>query len=225
MLGGYSVFATRNGDVYSFYNNKVNRWLVNATSMAAVMLISSTCQGLFVDMNNTLYCAIYSVHQVVAKQVDDSTNALRVVAGTGCPGTSSSMLYYPCGIFVSLGFTLYVADSSNHRIQRFSQGSRNATTVAGTGAPGTITLLYPRSVVLDGDGYLFIVDSNNNRIIGSGPDGVRCVAGCVNGSGSGSNQLLSPWGMSFDSYGNILVADYSNGRIQKFVLKTNSCGK
>ena len=77
-----------------------------------------------------------------------------------------------------------------HRIQRFSPGSQNAATVAGTGAPGTVTLYYPRGVVLDGDGYLFIVDSNNNRIIGSGPDGFRCVAGCVNGSGSGSNQLL-----------------------------------
>ena len=31
--------------------------------------------------------------------------------------------------------------------------------------------------------------------------------------------------MSFDSYGNILVVDNSNARIQKFVLKTNSSGK
>ena len=118
-----------------------------------------------------------------------------------------------------------MADSSNHRIQRFGVGQLNAATVAGYGAPGTITLNYPADIVLDGDGYVFIVERYNHRIIGSGPDGFRCVAGCSGVSGSASNQLSNPLSMSFDSYGNIWVADSYNFRIQKFVLQGNSCSK
>ena len=165
------------------------------------------------------------LQQVVAKSLDDPMNTLRTVAGTGCSGSALDMLAYPRGIFVDLSFSLFVADSGNNRIQRFNRGQLNASTVAGNGASGSITLSAPTGIVLDGYGYLFIGDCNNHRIIGSGPKGFRCVAGCTNGPGLASNQLRFPEGISFDSYGNIWVADSTNQRIQKFILTSNSCGK
>jgi sugar lactone lactonase YvrE len=134
------------------------------------------------------------------------------------------MLYNPQGIYVDINFNLYVADSRNNRIQLFQSGQLNATTIAGNGAPETIMLNNPTDVVLDADGYIFIVDSKNYRIVGSGPNGFRCIVGCSGASGSLSNQLNSPQAMAFDSYGNIFVTDYNNNRIQKFLLATNSCG-
>ncbi|CAF1442494.1 unnamed protein product, partial [Adineta steineri] len=80
----------------------------------------------------------------------------------------------------------------------------------------------PSAVVLDADGYLFIVDQNNNRIIGSGPYGYRCLVGCSEQTGSASTQLNQPYSMSFDSHGNIYVTDKNNGRIQLFNLATNT---
>ena len=65
----------------------------------------------------------------------------------------------PTESFVDISFDLYVADSVNNRIQRFSSGQMNATTVAGNGTSGTIFLKTPMDILLDGDGYLFIVDS------------------------------------------------------------------
>jgi hypothetical protein len=106
----------------------------------------------------------------------------------------------------------------------FQSGQLNATTAAGNGAPGTIILSYPIDVILDADGYLFIVDSDNQRIIGSGLAGFRCVAGCSGTYGSASNQLFYPQTMAFDSYGNIFVMDTDNSRIQKFFLTADSCG-
>lgn len=188
------------------------------------MYITQRCYGLFIDINNTLYCSLNGLHQIVAKSVDDITNTLRIVAGTGCPGSGSNLLNSPCGIFIDINFNLYVADGANNRIQLFPSGQLNGTTVAGNGASGTITLNYPKSVILDADGYLFIVDSNNHRIIGSGPTGFRCIVGCTGTSGSSSNQLYNPQTIAFDSYGNIFVTDYSNSRIQKFLLAYNSCG-
>ena len=38
------------------------------------------------------------------------------------------------------------------------------------------------------------------------------------------NQLSLPQSMSFDSFGNIWVADSNNNRIQKFVLNNDTCG-
>ena len=84
----------------------------------------------------------------------------------------------------------------------------------------------PTGVFVDGDGYLFIVDTSNNRIIGSGLYGFRCIVGCSAASaGLPPTQLNGPRTLGFDSYGNIFVSDRNNQRIQKFILMTNSCGE
>jgi hypothetical protein len=221
------LFVTSSGDIFidnGVSNGQVNRWLINGTSTAPVMYVSQSCLGLFVDINSTLYCSLFALHQVVATSLNDASNTLRTIAGTGCSGSTSNTLYAPMGIFVDINFNLYVADNMNNRIQLFQSRRPNATTVAGSTASGTIALLGPTDVVLDADGYLFIVDSGNQRIIGSGPTGFRCVAGCSGTSGSASNQLNSPYAMAFDSYGNIFVTDGINHRIQKFALVADSCG-
>ena len=224
---GVSIFVASNDDVY-FYDDakkQINVSSTNTASAQAVMYTNGYCQGLFVDRNHTLYCTLRDMHHVVAKSLEDPANTLKMVAGIDCSGSTSNMLSNPSGIFVHLNFSLFVADTYNHRIQHFSPGLMNATTVAGSGAPGTVTLSHPRSVLLDGNGYLFIVDTNNHRIIGSGPDGFRCVAACTNAAGSASNELSAPTSMSFDSDGNIWVADYDNLRIQKFLLIIPLYGK
>ena len=225
--GSHGLFVTADSCVYSYDggSNQVNLWSTNGTRSHPVMFINSYCRGLFVDGNNTLYCSLSAISQIVSKSLFDSTNTLRVVAGTGCYGSSSDMLFSPQGIFVDLNFSLYVADSENHRIQRFTAGQMTATTVAGKGASGSIFLSSPTDVTLDGAGYLYIVDTYHHRIIGSGPDGFRCVAGCMTSSGPASHQLSRPQGMSFDRDGNMWVADYDNRRVQKFMLRNHTTGK
>ena len=93
------------------------------------------------------------------------------------------------------------------------------------GTSGTFTLSCPTGIVLDADKYLFIVDSSNHRIIGSGPNGFRCLVGCLGTIGSASNQLNYPQSMAFDSYGNMFVTDQSNNRVQKFILINYTVGK
>lgn len=78
-------------------------------------------------------------------------------------------------IYVDEDFNLYVADRDNNRIQRFSFGQHNGTTIVGSTALGTISLKQTTTVVFDADNYLFIVNSNNDRIVGSGPNGYRCL--------------------------------------------------
>jgi hypothetical protein len=164
-------------------------------------------------------------HQVAKKSLYSNSTAFSTVIGTGCPGSASNMLYNPVGIFVDINFDLYVADCSNGRIQLFRLGETIASTVAGNEASENIPLKCPTYVMLDADKYLYIVDSNNDRIIVGGSSGFRCLVGCVGLFYPVSMRLYRPQRMAFDSYGNIFVTDFVSSRIQKFILSGNLCSK
>ncbi|CAF4053061.1 unnamed protein product, partial [Adineta steineri] len=222
-----SLFVTSNGDIYiddGYYNGRVQKWIAETNIFVTVMNINSSCDGLFVDINDTLYCSMSKHHQVVKRSLNDSMMTSNpVAAGTGTLGSAPNQLYFPSGIFVDVNFDLYVADCENHRVQLFQSGKSNGIIVAGRTSPHqTIELNYPREIILDAEKYLFIVDQNNHRIIGSGLNGFRCLVGCY-GKGLQSNQLFFPHGLSFDRSGNMFVTDQSNHRIQKFNYLKRYC--
>jgi hypothetical protein len=218
----YSIFVTINADIYVNNDNstgQVDQWILNAHNSTAVMLVGQVCYGLFVDLNNTLYCSMRDLHQIIGKLLNATSDVLTVIAGTGCFGNASNMLNMPYGIFVNTNFDLYVADCGNNRIQKFESNQSNGTTI-----PGNMALNCPTGIVLDGDSNLLIVDSGNHRIIIIRSNGFTCLVGCSNPGGSAAYQLSYPQTMAFDSYGNIYVTDQNNNRIQKFIVN-RVCGK
>ena len=228
LASGEGVFVTSNGDIYvdnGCSNGRVDKWALNETSGTRVMDVSAACSGLFVDINNTLYCSMWDQHQVIKTPLNVGLYSGVTAAGTGTHGASANMLNGPVGIFIDFNFDLYVTDSQNNRVQKFQLGQVNAITVMGTGASITSPLHFPRSVVLDADGNLFVADSQNHRIVTLGPNGFRCIIACSGGSSSSSVDLSEPGAIAFDTCGNIFVVDIYNNRIQKFFLLSNSCGK
>ncbi|CAF1679013.1 unnamed protein product, partial [Adineta ricciae] len=219
-----SLFATDDGTIYvddgSAY---VTVWQLNQPGHRPSLYTGDRCYGLFIDTKNSFYCSLYNKHVVIKRSLNSSDIQTTVVAGESCYGFLGNKLYFPMGIFVDENYNLYVADYGNHRIQFFGSGQSNATTAAGSGAPGTIALYYPTDVMADADGYIYILDHNNYRIIGSTSHGFRCVVGCTGSSGSAADQLADSWNIAFDVYGNIFIADSGNNRVQKFLLATNSC--
>ena len=229
VLEPYSLFATVAGDLYISSESsdpRVDRWTSSTAASVLVMTMCDPCNDIFVDTDNNLFCSMKDQHQVVMRSFGQRPNTYAIVAGTSVCGSTSDRLCDPVGIFVTTEGDLYVADCGNDRVQLFRSGELNATSVAGKKARGTIALNCPTAVLLDGGGYLFIVDQGNDRIVGSGLDGFRCVAGCSNSIwGNGADELDTPWSMAFDSHGNIFVVDTDNNRIQKFLLATNVCSK
>ena len=154
-----SIFVTIDGDIYidnGQENGRVEKWISNTNTFVNVMNVSSSCDGIFLDVNDTLYCSMLSHHQVVKRWLNEIVMTSNVVtAGTGTPGDASNELNNPCGIFVDVNLDLYVADCGNNRVQLFRSGESNGTTVAGRGSSkATISLVCPSGIVLDGDKYL-----------------------------------------------------------------------
>ena len=224
-----TVFVTVNGDVYvdtkPNETRYVEKWTMNATNGTTSMYVEDNCYGLFVDVYESIYCSLPSKDKVVQRSVSDDLEISRVVAGNGTARLAPNTLDTPRGIFIDTNLSLYVADCGNNRIQRFQFGQVDGLAVAGKGALQTYALNCPSSVVLDADGYLFIVETAKNRVVGSGPNGFRCIIACAEVNGSAPNQLSNPRVLSFDSYGNLYVTDGFNNRIQKFTLRSNNTRK
>jgi sugar lactone lactonase YvrE len=223
-----SIFVTSNGDIYiddGHVNKQVEKWISSTNTFVMVMNVYSSCYGLFVDKNDNLHCSMYNHHQVGKRALHDRRITSAIVAGTGTKGSASNELNHPHGIFVDEKFGLYVADCENDRVQLFRSGESDGITVAGRESSNPTTALdCPTGITFDAQKYLFIVDSNNHRILRSGVNGVQCLVGC-HGSGSLSTQLSFPSSLSFDHSGSMFVVDQKNNRIQKFQYSLNSCGK
>ena len=126
----YSVFVTITDDIYVDNNAKsrVDKSRLNTEQSIIVLNTNRPGYGLFVDINNYLYCSVSADHQVIKKLLDNVANPSTVVASVGSSGASPDMLMNPKGIFVDINFDLYVADSGNNRIQLFKAGVSTATT-------------------------------------------------------------------------------------------------
>lgn len=221
-----ALFVTKEGNIYfdspDTSNRKVEVWQASTNNRTDALRNISQCMSIFVDISNFLYCSQNNKHQVIRKWLDNNGSIFSVVAGVTGYGSNSTSLYNPWGIHVDQNYTLFVADTWNHRIQKFTLGQKEGITVAG--ASNTITLYTPYVIAFDANQYLYILEYYGHRLVGSGPYGFRCIFGCKETYGSALNQLYNPRSFAFDSYGNIFVADFTNYRILKILLATNSSG-
>ena len=154
--------------------------------------------------------------------------------GDGGPATSAA-LYNPQGIALDSAGNLYIADTSNGLVRKVDKDGI-ITTVAGNralgyygdGGPATSAMLnYPKSLALDADGNLFIVDSFNSRIRVVAPDGtIRTVAGdgwfgFRGDDGPAANSRLRfPSALVLDADGNVIFSDTQNNRIRMLTPDT-----
>lgn len=76
--------------------------------------------GVRLDSNGNLYVVDNNNHriQLYCRYPTVSSNA-RTIAGTGNMGSTATTLNYPAGMALDSNLNLYVADTSNHRIQKF----------------------------------------------------------------------------------------------------------
>ncbi len=84
----------------------------------------------------------------------------------------------------------------------------------GSSGVGPGQFIRPRGIALDGQGNLYVADSENNRIQKLSANGGRPIAQ-FGTWGRGPGQFKTPMSVAIDQQGNIYVADSENHRIQK----------
>jgi len=124
--------------------------------------------GLYYDSySKSLLVANNNANNVVRVAIGATNWTLVVGSINGTSGTSSTRFRYPIDVKLDPIGNLYVADDYNHRVQFFYNGQNNGSTIAGiTGvnASNATTLSYPRSIALDNQLNLYVVDHNNHRV-------------------------------------------------------------
>jgi uncharacterized protein (TIGR03437 family) len=191
-------------------------------------------KGMAFDSNGNLFIAdpgnnlIRKIESNVVSTV--AGNGALAFAGDGGNPLAAS-LAGPSAVAVDPSGDLFIADTMNDRIRLLSASTNNISTFAGNGAfrlsadgiPALSSFLSePEDVKLGPDGLLYIVDAQNNRILRMNADNtVVTVAGngqygfSGDGHAANSASLYFPRHISFDSNGNMYIADTLNLRIRR----------
>ena len=175
---------------------------------------------------------------------DSWNNAIRKVSPSGAVTTvaggaaaawadgmgSAARFNMPAGVAVDAAGTIFVADTSNHRIRAVAPNGA-VSTLAGSGsgawADGTgamASFFNPYGVAVDASGIVYVADYSNHRVRRVAPSGaVTTVAG--NGTGTWADgvgvgaSFFNPSGIALNgASGGLLVADYSNNRVRALRL-------
>lgn len=131
----------------------------------------------------------------------------------GEAGAGNGQFSAPTGIAVDSAGDVYVADTANHRIQKFDDQG-NFLIRWGASGSGVGQFNAPKGVAVDSANNVYVVDSGNNRIQKFTSSGSFITAWGALGSGPG--QFNQPFGVAVDSLDNVCVTDTGNDRVQKF---------
>jgi sugar lactone lactonase YvrE len=152
------------------------------------------------------------------------------------PGATSTGVVGPFALAFDSSGNLWVGDAGGNRVLEYKapfSTHEAASVVIGQSSftslsPATTAtgLSTPNGVAFDSSGNLWVVDTSNNRVLEyKAPFSTGEAASLVIGQSSftvndytitNSTSLNSPYGLRFDSSGNLWVADLLNGRVLEY---------
>ena len=165
-------------------------------------------------------------------------------SGLGNGPTGGNLGDQVLGVIVDSSGDLWVADSGGNRVLEYKPpfGSGMAATLAigqpdlisgrpnqGGAAPTAATLFDPANPIFDSSGNLWIADFGNSRVLEYSPPFATGMAASVvvgqadfnhgspnQGGATGANTFDGTHGPTFDSSGNLWMADSGNFRVLEF---------
>jgi sugar lactone lactonase YvrE len=221
-------------EVWKVSTDRVINRVVSIGPTTSTTLYKTPAGGLAVADDGTLYIA-----DRLGNRVWKFANGLKTpYAGVGGGGKVSgeggaaldASLNWPTGLALDRQGNLYIADTLNNRIRKVDErgaiitvagGDRSGN--SGDGGPALqARLSIPFGVAVAPDGTLVIADTGNHRLRQITPWHVMlALAGTGRSGYAGDNlpaiaaSLKEPEGVTFDSHGNLFVADTGNHRVRE----------
>lgn len=141
----------------------------------------------------------------------------RIGNADGSASSTDGAFSSPGDVAVSAdGSSLYVADTGNNRIEKFTTAGQFMQVVDAT-TNGLGALNQPTGLCVGLDDTVYVADTGNNRLVRIDSDVVTGVQGA---SGTQNGQFVAPRNVA-SSGSQVYVADTGNNRIQNFVSEAS----
>jgi streptogramin lyase len=231
---GITIDPSRNILVADTSNNRVQKFNPNGTFLTK-WGAKGTLEGQFknpygveADATGNIYVADTSNNRIQKFDssgnfqrmwgwgVDDGTNVFQTCTSgcqKGASGSGDGQFKNPRAVAVDPAGNVYVADTSNNRIQKFDP---SGNFLGKWGVKGTLDgqLKNPYGVVADRYGNVYVSDTSNGRVQKFDTSGTFLLKWGAKGKLDG--QFTNPRGITVDPQGAVHVVDSSNGRVQVF---------
>ncbi len=167
--------------------------------------------------DGTVYVADSRNHRVL--HMDTEGNVLHewgtFADGVGTP-VGNGTFNEPWGIAIAPNGSVYVTDTWNHRVEKFTAEGKFIRAWGTFGQGETPESFYgPRGLAVDSEGRVYVTDTGNKRIAVFDADGNFITD--FGSAGFDPGQFDEPVGIAIDREGTVYVADTWNKRIQTFV--------
>lgn len=130
-------------------------------------------------------------------------------------GGEDGMFYEPWGVAVGPDGSVYVTDTWNHRVQKFTANGQFITKWGFFGTAESPDAFWgPRGIAVDSQGHVYVADTGNKRISVFTSDGTPVAQ--FGGQGFEAGKFDEPVGVAVDKQGKVYVSDTWNQRIQVF---------
>jgi YD repeat-containing protein len=135
------------------------------------------------------------------------------ICQAGVAGSASGQLKGPKGLAFTTSGTIWITDTGNNRLEKFSNTGGLISTLSGEGSePGK--LKEPTAITVAPDGSKWVADTGNNRIEQWNVN--NSFVRAVGKEGSGNGEFEAPVAIEADSAGSVWVGEGGNDRIQEF---------
>ncbi|WP_214626762.1 InlB B-repeat-containing protein [Paenibacillus agaridevorans] len=154
--------------------------------------------GITVDETGRIYATDYDENAIIAMNA-----SFEVLATHGSDGMGAGEFDSPQGIAVAANGSVYVADTSNRRVQKLDADTLEPQAVWGSYGSAEGQFFIPEGIAVDGEGHIYIADQGNERI--QLFDREFAFIAARDGEGS----YFSPYGLAVDEAGRLYMTSDS----------------